>query len=93
MVLREEVTGRRHAPQQQRGPVEEKEEAAPSEDLGWQEVGRRNRTVITRTVGSSSYRLKPYLFVHRFKAPKRLYQKCLVESLERRSESPQRRIR
>jgi ubiquitin carboxyl-terminal hydrolase 10 len=30
--------------------VEEKEEAAPSEDDGWMEVGKRNRTVITRTV-------------------------------------------
>ena len=30
--------------------VEEKEEAAPPEDDGWMEVGKRNRTVITRTV-------------------------------------------
>ena len=55
VLLREEVTGRRHTPQQHRGPVEEKEEAAPSEDVGWQEVGKRNRTVVTRTVGLSYY--------------------------------------
>ena len=30
--------------------MEEKEEAAPPEDDGWMEVGKRNRTVITRTV-------------------------------------------
>ena len=30
--------------------VEEQEEAAPPEDDGWLEVGRRNRTVVTRTV-------------------------------------------
>ena len=28
--------------------MEEKEEAAPPEDDGWMEVGKRNRTVITR---------------------------------------------
>ena len=32
-------------------PVEEKEEAAPPEQDGWLEVGKRNRTVVTRTVG------------------------------------------
>lgn len=31
-------------------PVEEKEEAAPPADDGWLEVGKRNRTVLTRTV-------------------------------------------
>ena len=30
--------------------VEEREEAAPPEDDGWLEVGKRNRTVVTRTV-------------------------------------------
>jgi len=50
VVLREEVTGRRHTPQVPSGPVEEKEEAAPPEEQGWQEVGKRNRTVVTRTV-------------------------------------------
>ena len=30
--------------------MEVKEEAAPPEDDGWMEVGKRNRTVITRTV-------------------------------------------
>jgi len=30
--------------------VEEKEGAAPPEDNGWFEVGKRNRTVVTRTV-------------------------------------------
>ena len=33
--------------------MEEKEEAAPPEDDGWMEVGKRNRTVITRTVSLS----------------------------------------
>ncbi|TFK36396.1 hypothetical protein BDQ12DRAFT_686826 [Crucibulum laeve] len=31
-------------------PVEEKEEAAPPEDDGWLEVGKKNRTVVTRTI-------------------------------------------
>jgi hypothetical protein len=31
-------------------PVGEKEEAAPPADDGWLEVGKRNRTVVTRTV-------------------------------------------
>jgi ubiquitin carboxyl-terminal hydrolase 10 len=31
-------------------PAEEKEEAAPPADDGWLEVGKRNRTVLTRTV-------------------------------------------
>ncbi|EDR03249.1 uncharacterized protein LACBIDRAFT_307470 [Laccaria bicolor S238N-H82] len=31
-------------------PVEEKEEAAPPEQDGWLEVGKRNRTVVTRTI-------------------------------------------
>ncbi|KDR74886.1 hypothetical protein GALMADRAFT_227234 [Galerina marginata CBS 339.88] len=31
-------------------PVEEKEEAAPPEDDGWLEVGKRNRMVITHTI-------------------------------------------
>ncbi|KAF8625752.1 hypothetical protein AX17_006778 [Amanita inopinata Kibby_2008] len=31
-------------------PVEEKEEAAPPEEAGWHEVGKRNRTVVTRTI-------------------------------------------
>ncbi|KAJ3495673.1 hypothetical protein NLJ89_g10590 [Agrocybe chaxingu] len=30
--------------------VEEKEEAPPTEDDGWLEVGKRNRTVVTRTI-------------------------------------------
>ncbi|CAA7271095.1 unnamed protein product [Cyclocybe aegerita] len=30
--------------------VEEKEEAPPAEDDGWLEVGKRNRTVVTRTI-------------------------------------------
>ena len=34
--------------------MEEKEEAAPPEDDGWMEVGKRNRTVITRTVSCLS---------------------------------------
>ena len=34
--------------------MEEKEEAAPPEDDGWMEVGKRNRTVITRTVSCFS---------------------------------------
>ncbi|KII88282.1 hypothetical protein PLICRDRAFT_110490 [Plicaturopsis crispa FD-325 SS-3] len=33
--------------------VEEHEEAAPPEEDGWLEVGRRNRTVITRTIKSA----------------------------------------
>ena len=33
--------------------VEEREEEVPEEN-GWMEVGRRNRTVVTRTVRSSS---------------------------------------
>ena len=31
--------------------VEEREEDAPQQDDGWLEVGKRNRTVVTRTVG------------------------------------------
>lgn len=31
-------------------PVEEKEEEAPPEEDGWLEVGKKNRTVVTRTV-------------------------------------------
>ena len=31
--------------------VEEREEEAPQQDDGWLEVGKRNRTVVTRTVG------------------------------------------
>jgi len=30
--------------------VEEREEDAPQPDEGWHEVGKRNRTVVTRTV-------------------------------------------
>ena len=55
MVLREEVTGRRHTPQAPSEPAEEKEEAAPPEEVGWQEVGKRNRTVVTRTVSHPSF--------------------------------------
>ena len=33
--------------------VEEKEETAPPENDGWMEVGKRNRTIITRTVSHS----------------------------------------
>jgi ubiquitin carboxyl-terminal hydrolase 10 len=32
------------------GAVEETEEAAPPEEDGWLEVGRRNKMVVTRTV-------------------------------------------
>jgi len=32
-------------------PVEEREEEEPPEQDGWMEVGRRNRMVVTRTVG------------------------------------------
>ncbi|KAF8343383.1 hypothetical protein F5887DRAFT_1159792 [Amanita rubescens] len=53
VVLREEVTGRRHTLQAPSEPAEEKEEAAPPEELGWQEVGKRNRTVVTRTIQST----------------------------------------
>ncbi|KAF8334570.1 hypothetical protein F5887DRAFT_1256417 [Amanita rubescens] len=53
VVLREEVTGRRHTLQAPSEPTEEKEEAAPPEELGWQEVGKRNRTVVTRTIQST----------------------------------------
>ncbi|KAF8343381.1 hypothetical protein F5887DRAFT_1283604 [Amanita rubescens] len=53
VVLREEVTGRRHTLQTPSEPAEEKEEAAPPEELGWQEVGKRNRTVVTRTIQST----------------------------------------
>ena len=35
--------------------VEEKEEEAPAQDEGWLEVGRRNRTVVTRTVRFFSF--------------------------------------
>jgi ubiquitin carboxyl-terminal hydrolase 10 len=31
-------------------PVEEREEDAPQPDEGWLEVGKKNRTVVTRTV-------------------------------------------
>ncbi|PFH48346.1 hypothetical protein AMATHDRAFT_65707 [Amanita thiersii Skay4041] len=31
-------------------PVEEKEEAAPPEEEGWHEVGKKNRMVVTRTI-------------------------------------------
>ncbi|KAM6500087.1 hypothetical protein JOM56_003101 [Amanita muscaria] len=34
-------------------PVEEREEAAPPEERGWHEVGKRNRTVVTRTIKST----------------------------------------
>jgi ubiquitin carboxyl-terminal hydrolase 10 len=55
VLLREEVTGRRHTLQAPFGPVEEKEEAAPLEEQGWHEVGKRNRTVVTRTVSRRSF--------------------------------------
>ena len=32
------------------GPAEEHEEPEPPHDDGWLEVGKRNRTVVTRTV-------------------------------------------
>lgn len=35
--------------------VEEREEAAPPEDDGWLEVGKRNRMVVTRTVRDNSF--------------------------------------
>lgn len=54
VLLREEVTDRGHASQVPSGPVEEKEEAAPPEEQGWQEVGKRNRSVVTQTVSSRS---------------------------------------
>jgi ubiquitin carboxyl-terminal hydrolase 10 len=34
------------------GHVEEREEEGPPQDEGWLEVGKRNRTVVTRTVSS-----------------------------------------
>ncbi|KAF8343375.1 hypothetical protein F5887DRAFT_918597 [Amanita rubescens] len=55
VVLREEVTGRRHTPQAPAEPTEEKEEAAPPEELGWQEVGKRNQTVVTRAIQLKHY--------------------------------------
>lgn len=42
-------------------PVEEKEEAAPPEQDGWLEVGKRNRTVVTRTVGILSRSRRWYI--------------------------------
>jgi len=47
VVLREEVSGRRHTPQAPSESAEEKEEAAPPEELGW--------TVVTRTVSRRSF--------------------------------------
>ena len=55
MLLREEATGRRHTLQTSFGPVEETEETAPLEEQSWQEVGKRNRTVVTRTVSRRSF--------------------------------------
>ena len=41
--------------------MEEKEEAAPPEQDGWLEVGKRNRTVVTRTVGILSRSRRWYI--------------------------------
>jgi len=44
--------------------VEEKEEAAAPEDDGWLEVGKKNKSVITRTVSFLSfYYLSSYLLL------------------------------
>lgn len=44
--------------------MEEKEEAAPPEDDGWMEVGKRNRTVITRTVSKRYFNICVFLADH-----------------------------
>lgn len=38
------------APEEQPATVEEHEEEAPPVDQGWQEVGKKNRSIVTRTV-------------------------------------------
>jgi len=49
--LKETLTGPSSSGQAKHRPVEEREEAAPTEEQGWREVGKKNRTVVTRTVG------------------------------------------
>jgi ubiquitin carboxyl-terminal hydrolase 10 len=39
------------------GSVEVREEEEPPQEDGWMEVGRRNRMVVTRTVGIFIYRI------------------------------------
>lgn len=58
VLLKETLTGTSSSSSSERQgaklrPVEEREEAAPPEERGWHEVGKRNRTVVTRTIKST----------------------------------------